>query len=106
MLRIAMAAALGVSLAACATQATPPPAVDPPTPPQDATAMPKCDSTNIQQFVGQQRSAELEQKMLQVSGATLVRWAEFGTAVTMEFRADRLTAFLDEQGRINRISCS
>ena len=66
----------------------------------------KCDSTNIQQFVGQQRSAELEKKMLDASGASLVRWAPFGMAVTMEFRADRLTAFLDENNRINRISCS
>jgi hypothetical protein len=66
----------------------------------------KCDSTNIQQFVGQRRSAELERQMLQVSGASVVRWAPFGTAVTMEFRADRLTAFLDENNRIDRISCS
>ena len=95
---VSLAAVASLLLAACATQAAPAA--------QDPVAMHKCDSTNIQQFVGQERSAELEQKMLQVSGASLVRWAPFGTAVTMEFRADRLTAFLDESNRINRISCS
>jgi len=66
----------------------------------------KCDPANIQQFVGQQRSADLERRMLQVSGAALVRWAPFGTAVTMEYRFDRLTVFLDANNRVERISCS
>ena len=96
--RIALAGATGLLLAACATQAAPPA--------QDPAAPHKCDPSNIQQFVGQQRSSDLERRMLEVSGASLVRWAPFGTAITMEFRADRLTVFLDENNRINRISCS
>lgn len=108
--QVAFAAATSLALAACATEApAPPPAPDTPeaaAPAPDPAAPKKCDSTNIQQFVGQQRSAALEKQMLDVSGASLVRWAPFGTAVTMEFRADRLTAFLDENNRINRISCS
>ena len=100
----AMTAAL---LAGCSTQAPPAgvPVQDDATA-QDPAAIHKCDSSNIQQFVGQERSAELEQKMLQVSGASLVRWAPFGTAITMEFRADRLTVFLDEANKVSRISCS
>lgn len=124
-----MAAGLGaIALAACAMQAAPPapansteasgdpapPPSDGAQPPADSTQPPasgattnqKCDPTNIQQFVGKERSAALEQQMLKVSGAATVRWAPFGTAVTMEFRYDRLTAFLDEQNRISRISCS
>ncbi len=102
-----VAAGLGaIALAACATQAAPPPTSDPAQPPAERTTGGKCDATNIQQFVGQQRSEEVEQKMLAVSGAATVRWAPFGTAVTMEFRADRLTAFLDEANKISRISCS
>jgi Spy/CpxP family protein refolding chaperone len=94
------------ALTACATQAAPPPPSDPAQPPLHGVTSGKCDPANIQQFVGQQRTAELEQQMLSVSGAASVRWAPFGTAVTMEFSADRLTAFLDEANRINRISCS
>lgn len=119
--RTTLAALGAIALAACATQAAPPapaessqsasdPAAPPPDPAQPplrgATTDKKCDSTNIQQFVGKERSAALEQQMLQVSGAATVRWAPFGTAVTMEFRSDRLTAFLDENNRISRISCS
>jgi hypothetical protein len=103
----AIAAAATLALGACSTAQAP--AGDSPSesaPGQGTTPAHKCDSTNIQQFVGQQRSAELERRMLQVSGASLVRWAPFGTAVTMEFRFDRLTAFLDENNRIDRISCS
>ncbi len=102
------AAGLGaLALAACSTQAAPPPPSDPSQPAvHGATSGGKCDPTNIQQFVGQERSADLEQRMLQLSGASVVRWAPFGTAVTMEFSADRLTAFLDEANKINRISCS
>jgi hypothetical protein len=44
--------------------------------------------------------------MLQVSGAAVVRWAPFGSAVTMEYRFDRLTVFLDANNRVERISCS
>lgn len=102
--------AIGVAtllLAACSTAQAPaarPPA-DPA--PSEATApMHKCDPTNIQQFVGKTRSDALEQQMLKVSGASTVRWAPFGTAVTMEYRSDRLTVFLDSNNRVDRISCS
>lgn len=103
--QIGIAAVASLLLGACSTvqaPAAPPPAQSP-----DGTApMGKCDNSNIQQFVGQQRSKALEAEMLRVSGASTVRWAPFGTAITMEFSADRLTAFLDENDRINRISCS
>jgi hypothetical protein len=65
-----------------------------------------CNSANLQQFVGQAESADLESRMLQVSGAATVRWVPPGTAVTMEFRSDRLTAFLDAQNKVERLSCS
>lgn len=124
-----IATGLGAAaLAACATQPPPPAPAnssqsssDPAPLPSDSAPPPgdqaqppvrgatddhKCDPTNIQQFVGQERSAALEQTMLQISGAATVRWAPFGTAVSMLFRSDRLTAFLDQSNRITRISCS
>lgn len=91
-------------LAGCAKVA-PPPAADP-TPIHGVTPGHTCDATNLQQFVGQAQSAELESRMLQVSGAATVRWVPQGTAVTMEFRSDRLTVFLDAQNRVERLSCS
>jgi hypothetical protein len=103
--RIAIAAAGNLALAACSTQAAPPPPADT-TPVHGVTPGHNCDNTNIQQFVGQQRSAALEAEMLKVSNAAFVRWAPFGTMVTMEFRSDRLTVFLDANDRVERISCS
>jgi hypothetical protein len=104
--RLAAGAIAAAALAACATQA-PPPAADPaPIPEHGTTSGHTCDGTRIQQFVGQQRSPALEQQMLEASGAATVRWVPPGMAVTMEFRADRLTVFLDANSRIERLSCS
>jgi hypothetical protein len=105
--RIAIAAAGNLVLAACSTQAAPaPPPPGDTTPVHGVTPGHNCDNSNIQQFVGRQRSADLEAEMLKVSNAAFVRWAPFGTMVTMEFRADRLTVFLDANNRVERISCS
>jgi len=91
-------------LAGCA-KVTPPPAADP-TPIHGVTPGHTCSNANLQQFIGQAQSADLESRMLQVSGAATVRWVPQGTAVTMEFRFDRLTVFLDAQNKVERISCS
>jgi hypothetical protein len=92
-----------LALSACAT-AAPPPSDIPVAGGGPATQT--CSSDNLQQFVGQVRSPELETKMLQVSGASRVRWVPAGTAVTMEFAYGRLTVFLDAQNRVERLSCS
>ncbi len=102
-----MAAAVGaLALAACSTQPAPASSPGDTTPVHGVTPGHKCDNSNIQQFVGRQRSADLEAEMLRVSNAAFVRWAPFGTMVTMEFRSDRLTVFLDANDKVERISCS
>lgn len=90
-------------LAGCAT-ATPPAADQPPI--HGVTPGHNCSNANLRQFVGQAATADLDARMLQVSNAATIRWVPPGTAVTMEFRADRLTVFLDAQNRIERLSCS
>ena len=39
------------------------------------------------------------------ASARSLRWVAHGTAVTMEFNASRVTAYLDANGRIERVSC-
>ena len=102
MAQSAIAAAAALLTGACSTAQ--PPADSPPL--HGTTPGHKCNPANIQQFVGQKRSAEVEKRMRQVSGAAVVRWAPFGTAVTMEYRFDRLTVFLDAKNRVDRIGCS
>jgi hypothetical protein len=65
-----------------------------------------CNDANIQQFAGHQATAELGAQMLAVSGAGTLRWVPHGSAITMEYRADRLTVFLDPANRVERLSCS
>jgi len=43
--------------------------------------------------------------MLRASGATKIRWVPKGTMVTMDYREDRLTVYLDAARRIERASC-
>jgi len=105
MIQSVIAAGGALSLAACSTQPAPPPPGDT-TPVHGVTPGHTCNNSNIQQFVGRQRSPDLEAEMLRVSNAAFVRWAPFGTMVTMEYRSDRLTVFLDANDRIVRISCS
>ena len=91
-----------LSLTACATAPAPHGAAPIEVPPAGGT----CSDANIQQYVGRERSAALEAEMLRASGAAIVRWVPVGTMITMEFRADRLTVYLDAANRIERIGCN
>lgn len=64
-----------------------------------------CNGAVLGQFTGQPASAELGAKMLKASGARVIRWVPKGSAVTMDYRHDRLTVALDESNRVERASC-
>jgi hypothetical protein len=40
------------------------------------------------------------------SGARTLRWIAPNTAVTMDFRPDRLNVYVDAKGRIERFTCA
>lgn len=64
-----------------------------------------CSNDSLQQFVGQPATADLGAQLLAASGARTLQWVAAGTMVTMEFRPDRVRAYLDEQNRVQRVSC-
>lgn len=64
-----------------------------------------CRSEQLNQFVGKKADASLGTKMLETSGARLLRWVAPGMAVTMDFRADRLTVAYDANYMITQASC-
>lgn len=64
-----------------------------------------CRSEQLNQFVGQKADASVGAKMLEVSGARVLRWVAPGMAVTMDFRADRLTVTYDAAYMITQVSC-
>lgn len=90
-----------LALAACSTV----PADNAPPPANEAAAGQACSGEGLDQFVGRGRSAETESALLGQSGAKAVRWVPKGTMITMEFREDRVTAWLDANNRIERVNC-
>jgi hypothetical protein len=73
--------------------------------PVDATPAAACRNDALAQFVGQPATQALGARMLTASGARVIRWVPKDSMVTMEFRADRVTAYLDGSNRVERASC-
>ncbi|ALC13996.1 I78 family peptidase inhibitor [Sphingopyxis sp. 113P3] len=95
---IAIAAAL--PLAACAageatTGSTPPP------PPAEMT----CNADAVQSYVGQTAAAEVGGAILKAAGARTLRWAPPRSAMTMDYRQDRVNVMYDDAYKITQISC-
>lgn len=65
----------------------------------------QCDAATVQEYLGQRATQELGAILLQRSGAQTLRWVPPNTAVTMDFRPDRLTVSYDDMMMIERISC-
>lgn len=99
MIRMTSMLAATLALAACAT--TPPVDGEPPVREPEST----CLATGVQNFVGQRATADLGSTLLGRTGARTLRWVPPRTAVTMDFRYDRLTVSYDDSMMIERISC-
>ncbi|MBW0144992.1 I78 family peptidase inhibitor [Sphingomicrobium clamense] len=56
-------------------------------------------------FVGRTASTELAGEMMQLSGATKFQWVPKDSAVTMDYRPDRLRVQLDENNVITSHTC-
>ncbi|WP_265570604.1 I78 family peptidase inhibitor [Sphingomicrobium nitratireducens] len=87
---------LPLALAACAT---------------DGDAIPQrgtgavCDPAGLDRFAGQPATSALGAEMIATTGAGAFRWVPHDSAITMEFRPDRLTVFLDAANRVERANC-
>jgi hypothetical protein len=96
-----------VSLAACVSA---PPIKEPP-PPPGSVGNPirpagECRAEPAQRLLGAKASVEVGDQLLALTGAQNLRWVPPRTAVTMDFRADRLTVSYDDDMVITRISCT
>lgn len=89
------------SLAACAT----------PLPPGDDGLPParefggSCDTDGLDRFIGETATQALGAEILAASGARSLRWGPPNSAMTMDYRTDRLNIFYDSDMAIERITC-
>ena len=93
-----LVAALG-ALGACATTT---PGGDPPVREIEGS----CRTEPGQRFVGTRATGEVGRQLLAATGARTLRWVPPRTAVTMDFRADRLTVSYDDDMVITQVSCT
>lgn len=92
-----------LALAACA--ATTPPIADAGDDPVTREPGASCDAGPAQGMVGAQASAASGAELLALTGARTLRWVPPRSAVTMDFRPDRLTVTYDDDMVIERIAC-
>ena len=64
-----------------------------------------CDATGTDHFLGQTGNSESGAAILKATHSANLRWAPPGYAITMDFRADRVTVTLDPAYKITRINC-
>jgi len=65
----------------------------------------ECTADAAQDMIGQRATAGLGTELLQRTGTRNLRWVPPRSAVTMDYRADRLTVGYDDAYTILRISC-
>ena len=100
-MRMIFAALLGtIALTGCTT-ATPPPLEEHPV--REPTG--ECDASGVQNHLGHVASSASGAQLLAATGATSLRWVPPRTAVTMDYRHDRLTVSYDDDFVIVRIVC-
>lgn len=64
-----------------------------------------CNKEGTDRFIGQPGTSETGTAIKRVTRAAVLRWAPPGYMLTMDFRADRVTIWLDEAGKVTKISC-
>lgn len=64
-----------------------------------------CHADAVQTFVGQTATADVGARLLRESGARTLRWAPPRSAMTMDYRPDRLTVSYDDAYKIDRVGC-
>lgn len=95
---------LAALLAGCASGPAP---EDAPRPPgmSEPGGREQCDTSAVQDYIGQNYSDALRQMITSQSDADSVRVLEPGQPFTLDYRQERLNIYLDEDGRISDLRC-
>lgn len=65
----------------------------------------KCVTEGISQFIGQKKTSAIEAAVKRATHAAVLRWAPPGVMLTMDYREDRVTVWLDPADTITQIKC-
>lgn len=84
-------------LAACSTA--------PATPIHGVTPGHKCQLQGTDQFIGKEGTSASGSAIMRVSHAAVLRWSPPNTMLTMDYREDRVTVWLDSARKITQIKC-
>ncbi|SMQ65705.1 Peptidase inhibitor I78 family protein [Sphingopyxis terrae subsp. ummariensis] len=87
-------------LAACASAGDGPPS-DAGPPPAAMT----CSADAAQSYVGQTASPDLGGAILKATGARALRWGPPRSAMTMDYRQDRVNVMYDDAYKITQVTC-
>ena len=86
-----------LALAGCATQAA--------VPVHGVTSGHKCVAEGTSRFIGQPGSQANGASILRATRAAVLRWAPPDTMLTMDYREDRVTVWLDSAKKITKVRC-
>jgi hypothetical protein len=65
----------------------------------------KCQTAGTDEFVGRAGNSQSGAAIKRVSKAAVLRWAPPGVMLTMDYREDRVTVWLDSAYKITKIRC-
>ena len=97
-IRLALIAAV-LPLAACAQER--PPVESAPPPPAEMT----CKADAAQSYVGQTATPDLGGAILKATGARTLRWGPPRSAMTMDYRVDRVNVMYDDASKVTQVTC-
>ena len=66
----------------------------------------QCNAKGVQGQIGATATTQVGAVLLRLTGAKTLRWVPPETAVTMDYRSDRLTVSYDRDMKITAISCN
>jgi hypothetical protein len=64
-----------------------------------------CSNDGLNAFTGREATSDVGAEIMHMSGANILRWVPNGSVITMEFRADRVTIYLDANNKVERVNC-
>ena len=65
----------------------------------------KCDDAHAASFIGQPGTSETGAAIMKATNSAVLRWAWPNSALTMDFRSDRVTVTLSPDGKVSKIDC-